>query len=153
MSVDRDMRIGRRHLLATLAVVPAYRALPAWARLDGAADLEVFADVIRAVGGVATLPPQLLNGCVREFTHLFGREALVAMANLARAQRTVDGLAEVGGARVNDQLTWIATFLYTGETAAGAEYFPWCLGWHALAFTTAPGQCGGPFGYWADPQP
>lgn len=139
--------IERRALLALLATVAAS---PASAALDVSDEHAVFRNVIRAVGGVVSLPQPLLNGCEVEFVRKFGADALTAMADVARQQRTVDMLDFDGAAPIVEQLHWIVSFLYTGEVDGRADYFPWCLGWQALPFTTAPGQCGGPFGYWVD---
>ncbi|WP_370402133.1 sugar dehydrogenase complex small subunit [Sulfitobacter sp. JB4-11] len=147
--------LDRRRLLAMLAALPAG---PAAARLGETAarpgetrDLDVFHDVVQMIGGVATLSPPLLDGCTEEFTRAFGAPAITALAKLARRHRTLDALEANADAQIADQLTWIALFLYSGETAEGSVYYPWCLGWQSLDFATAPGQCGGPFDHWAGP--
>lgn len=142
--------LDRRRLLALLAALPASRAAAALGADD---DLAVFRDIVHAVGGVALLPPPLLAGCEHEFARAFGPRAIPELAALARKRRSVDALVGRARMRVGDQLHWIARFLYTGETAAGAVYYPWCLGWQALSFASAPGQCAGRMGHWAGPHP
>ena len=144
-----SVTFNRRSILALLATLPA---TPALARLGWADDLAVFDDVVRAVGGVAYLPEPLLDGCRLHFAKTFGEEAIYALADLARNRRSLSEMERLETSRVGDRLEWIATFLYTGETAEGITYYPWALGWHALSFATAPGQCGGPFGHWVGPQ-
>ena len=141
--------VDRRGMLALLGALPAGTA---FARLGAAEDMEVFHDIVRAIGGVTPLPPELLAGCTKEFSRNFGEEAISGLAALARRRRTLAAMERGATLRIKDQLTWIATFLYTGETKEGVTYYPWCLGWHALYFATAPGQCGGQFGHWAGPE-
>jgi hypothetical protein len=148
-------RLDRRSLLAMLA---ALLAGPAAARLGETAtrpreteDLDVFQDVVQMIGGVAMLAPPIRDGCTAEFARAFGAPAITALATHARRHRTLEALEANASAEIADQLTWIALFLYSGETAEGAVYYPWCLGWQSLDFATAPGQCGGPFGHWAGP--
>lgn len=148
MTIAAQAILDRRSLLAMLA---ALAAGPAAARLGEADDLEVFHDVVRMIGGVTPLPPPLLDGCTREFAKVFGAPAIPALAALARRRRTLDALETGTRTRIADQLVWIAQFLYSGETEEGSVYYPWNLGWQALNFATAPGQCGGRFGHWAGP--
>lgn len=135
-----------------LAILVSVAASPASARLGVADDLAVFRDVVRAVGGVAHLPQPLLDGCEAEFARTFGTPAIFALADLARKRPTLAAMERGALTRVTDQLAWIARFLYTGETAEGVLYYEWSLGWQALSFATAPGQCGGRFGHWSGPE-
>jgi hypothetical protein len=139
----RGMR--RRTFLATLAAIPARRVAAGLAPDD---DVQVFRELATAIGGVLVLPKPLAEGCAREFVRTFGDDAIPRLAALARSRATLAALRADATAETERQLRWIANFLYTGETPEGAIYASWCLAWGALDFTTAPGQCGGPFGHW-----
>jgi fructose 5-dehydrogenase small subunit len=78
----------------------------------------------------------------------------------AAPPRSIQQLAETGVFKrenLDKTAKAILKFWYTGiyETENGpkvAEYTD-TLAWRAVGYTTAPSNCGGPTGFWADPPP
>lgn len=153
------MNVTRRSLLAALAALPASRALAG--PLGSGREDAALAEVIRAVGGLSAIPDILVEGCAAAFRKHYGDEAVPALLQ-AVAGQPLDDLGPPSAAQnglsdqdLEDQLRWIAAFLYTGEItrddgSTSVAWYPWALAWSGLGFATAPGLCGMPFGHWQD---
>lgn len=141
------MNVTRRSLLAALALLPASSALAA--PLGSGRETAALAEIIRAVGGVSGIPELLVEACAKDFRDRFGDQAVATLLRSLSGQ-TVDA---PGDAALEDQLRWIAAYLYTGEVEGSdgerkAAFYPWALAWSVLGYANAPGLCGLPFGEW-----
>ncbi|WP_259782317.1 hypothetical protein [Aestuariispira ectoiniformans] len=146
------MRLSRRKLLATAAFTPF--ALKAQASSLGA-DSRIFEAAVRQIGGVVDIPDIMLRAAESEFTRKFGNAARHAFVAAMDGQTIEMAITRAGDQAdtLKEQITFITSFLYTGEVQRDNEsktlYYPWCLAWNATGFTKPPGVCGGPaFGHW-----
>lgn len=142
------MRLSRRALLGALPVAPSL----ARAQVLGGGSLE-FENLLRQIGGMVEISPYLLKAADYEFVQTFGEPARNTLVRTLSTGPLEDRVA-AAGPEVGKQVAFLATLLYTGEVTHNgvtkASYYPWCLAWAALSFSTAPGLCGGPgFGHWA----
>lgn len=143
------MKLTRRSLLAGVALWPvAGYAAP----LGPAAGNRSFEDAARQIAGVSTVPQILLDAAESGFVDKYGRAARNAFANAIADAPLERALA--GDDVLQEQAAFVANLLYIGEVtrngATSVDYYPWSLAWSSLAFTKAPGICGGPaFGHWA----
>ncbi|MDB5524978.1 MAG: hypothetical protein JWM58_2741 [Rhizobium sp.] len=130
--------------------------MPSAARAFGLGEGDAaFANVVRQIGGIGDISPNLLGAVSREFQQAYGAEAQAEFTRVL-SNGALDARIAAASADIKGQAAFVATLLYTGEVTRGgrqvALYYPWCLAWKSLTFATAPGLCGGPaFGHWANP--
>lgn len=144
------MTLSRRAFLLVLPGAPSAAHAFGLGSKDAA-----FEDVVRQIGGIADISPYLLEGVSVEFVNAYGAEARGTFTRTLSSGSLQDRLA-TAQPEIKAQVAFVARLLYTGEvTREGKQialYYPWCLAWRSLAFSKAPGLCGGPaFGHWEHP--
>lgn len=149
---------SRRALLAGTASLMALAAAPGGlasaASLGAISRRTMLRTVIGAIAGPVELPESFAAAAIRDFAKAFGREAADAFAThfLTHGPRSV--LDRQPSEELEDQVRWLALYLYTGtsdpkDADARLTNYPFALSWKSLEFAKAPGLCSGPeFGYW-----
>lgn len=149
-------RLTRRALLGGTCSALILAPMAHSAGLAAFYDEAIWDDLVRAIAGPVELSPPLSSALTRHFEAKFG---LPALRNLvARFGR--NGVVTVLDQQpypFENQVQWIASYLYTGsadptDDDARMINYPYALGWKSLRFAKAPGLCSGPeFGYWLQP--
>lgn len=148
--------LSRRAFLAGTCSVLALTSGAAAARLGTVHELAVLDGVIDAIAGPLAVPALMRTALQSDFAQHFGKPALWALADHFRRI----GLASVVDPQpqmIEEQLRWIALYLFTGSAdpskpSAPLTNYPYALSWTSLSFAKAPGLCSGPqFGYWEKP--
>lgn len=149
----------RRAFLATSASVAALGwQMPASAAgLNAGYDDAVWQALVRAIAGPVEVAPALLSALARDFAARFGPAAQDTLATHFGKAGIATVLDPQADAATEDQVQWIALYLFTGsanpaDDAAPMANYVHALGWKSLRFAKAPGLCSGPeFGYWLEP--
>lgn len=112
--------------------------------------------LVRAIAGPVDLSPPLSDALTRDFEGKFGRLALGDLIDRFGRNGVVTVL-DPQPEPFEDQVKWIASYLFTGSADPSDDdarmiNYPYALGWKSLRFAKAPGLCAGPeFGYWLQP--
>ncbi|MGB0661434.1 MAG: hypothetical protein ACPGNV_14820 [Mangrovicoccus sp.] len=126
------------------------------ASLSQAYDTAIWQALVSTIAGPVELEPALRTALTTGFTAKFGLPALSDL--VARfGHNGVYTALDPQPAPYEDQIQWIAGYLFTGsadpsDSTAQIENYPHALAWKSLRFAKAPGFCDGPeFGYWLKP--
>lgn len=151
-----NARLSRRALLGGTCSVLVLVPMAHGGGLAGLYDDTILDALVRAIAGPVELSPPLSAALTRDFEAKFGLSALRDLVDRFGRNGVVTVLDPQPDPFEN-QVQWIATYLFTGsadpsDTDARMINYPYALGWKSLRFAKAPGLCSGPeFGYWLQP--
>ncbi len=146
--------MSRRDVLALAAGFAAL--FPAAAVSQGTLDAAGFMAASSLVTGVAEGQLTELRSALLAAFQAQG-PAIMQLAAIARQTPSADLAATLKGSALEPVAKALAAAWYTGTAGAGPSAkllsYDDALVWTVAGFASAPGNCGGEFGFWAEPPP